>query len=74
MNQPITMTRIEGGLYKSRDGRVVITKVVSKQTRRADETCWQISIDGKTKPLCEDTYKEAKIEAGRLLRASERTA
>ena len=67
MTNTLTMTRLESGLYKSRDGRVVIEKVVSKQTYRPDEICWQITIDGQTKPFCSDTYKDAKIEASRLL-------
>lgn len=73
-NGQVTMTRIESGLYTSRDGRVVIEKVVSKQTYRPDEICWQITIDGETKPFCTDTYKDAKVEASRFLQTSGQTA
>lgn len=53
------LKRQEPGLYRSRNSRVRIRRIISQQTYRADEVCWEISIDGKSQPLCADTKTQA---------------
>jgi len=59
--------RIAPGQYCSLDGRILITRVISRQTYRPNETLWAISIDGKELPRAEDTLSDAKEEVQRLL-------
>lgn len=56
----IRFQRIKAGEYKSDDGRILISRVVSRQTYRANEIVWSITVDGKTKVMHYDTLKEAK--------------
>lgn len=60
--------RQEKGVYISHCQRVVIQKVISKQTHYPDEVCWSITIDGKELPFCQDTKKDAILEAERRLK------
>lgn len=59
--------RIEAGRYQSEDGRAVVYRDVSQQTRRTDETVWVVVIDGKELPFAQDTLKDAKQIAERKL-------
>ncbi len=59
--------KIEAGHYRSRDGRVEIERKVSRQTYHPDEICWAVIIDGKTEVMHQDTLREAKSEAIRLI-------
>lgn len=56
----ITYLREKPGLYISTDGRVVIKRVKSQQTYRADEIGWEAYIDGVLIGIMEDTLKECK--------------
>lgn len=55
----IRFQRIKAGEYKSDDGRILISRVVSRQTYRANEIVWVLTIDGKERTRCYDTLKEA---------------
>jgi hypothetical protein len=66
----MNLKRLAPGLYQSRDGRVVIRREVSQQTRRADEVCWSVTIDGRTLPRAEETKRDAVRAAERRLAAS----
>lgn len=52
--------RIKAGEYKSDDGRILINRVVSRQTYRADEILWSITVDGRTQVMHYNTLKEAR--------------
>jgi hypothetical protein len=56
----IKFRRITPGRYQSDDNRIIIQREVSRQTRHADEICWSLTVDGKTKAMHYDTMKEAK--------------
>ena len=59
--------KIEAGHYCSRDSRAEIQRKVSRQTYHPDEICWSVIIDGKTEVMHQDTLREAKNEAIRLI-------
>jgi hypothetical protein len=61
----VRLHRIEPGIYRSLNSRVYIRRVVSQQTRRADEICWDIIIDQKVQAISEDTKKNAVVYASR---------
>ena len=63
----LRLRRVEPGLYRSADGRVEIRKEVSRQTRRADEVCWTVTVDGRTLPRAEETKSDAvRVAEARL--------
>lgn len=62
------LKRIEPGKYRSDDGRALIERVVSRQTRRADEICWSVMIDGRMLVLHFDTKREAVDGALRAMK------
>lgn len=63
----IHMLRSQAGEYVTKDGRLIVRKVLSQQTRRAVEVVWQIVLDGKALARCFDTKRDA-------LEYAERTA
>jgi hypothetical protein len=63
----IKLRRVEPGLYQSLDYRVLIKRNISQQTRRADEVCWAVAIDGKWLHTEYPTKREAVEVAERRL-------
>ncbi len=59
--------RVKFGLYKSVDGRVVIRRVASRQTRRNTDVCWSLTINGKELPVIFFIKKDALRFAERKL-------
>lgn len=59
--------RVRPGEYHSSDGRVIIARVISRQTRRPDEICWSVNVDGRVLPRSYGTKREAKAAAARKL-------
>jgi hypothetical protein len=59
--------KIEAGHYRSRDARAELYKKISTPSRGPKEICWAIVIDGKTQVMHEDTLRDAKNEAVRLI-------
>lgn len=62
------LKRIESGFYESTDGRVVIRRVISRQTYHPDEVCWCIEIDGKALSMAEETKRDAVKSAEQALK------
>lgn len=55
----IRFQRLKAGEYKSADGRILINRMVSRQTYYANEIVWVLTIDGKERTRCYNTLKEA---------------
>ncbi len=55
--------RREPGIYATEDGSVEIHRVISRQTRRPDEICWELYLDGKAHHFTYETLRDAKVAA-----------
>lgn len=72
MSLVLKLHLVEGGDYKSSDGRVTIRKVITPdlRSRRGYRITWSVTVDDQTSTMDDNTKREAVQRAERMLKQS----